>query len=195
MQRVVDGHLRIPSRPFAEPHAVEFRAGELVDDVERARLVVEEVVVGAEEVAKTVVLVEAPHFVGDPLAALHAILPLVIGGDRAVRTGEFAAEGQDERTDGTAPLHLIDRHRARAQGCVPARRFHEPVPQYRVGQFVEIPDEALNTRVDQFLGNPVLVAARINETGDIVERAAVTRANERRAHRFAATARRQAPLR
>ena len=60
-----------------------------------------------------------------------------------------------------------------------------------MGQLVEIPEKALNTRVDQFLGNSVLVATGIDETGDIVERPAVTRANERRAHRFTATARRQ----
>ena len=191
LERVVDRYLCIPSRLFVEPHAVELRAGELVDYFERARLVVEEVVVGAEEVAKTVVLVEAPHLVGDPFAALHAILPLVVGRDGAVRTGEFAAEGQDEGTDGTALLDLIHRHRARAEGRMPARRLHEPVPKHRVGQFVEIPEEALNTRVDQFLGNPVLVAARINQTGDIVERPAVARTNERRPHRFTATARRQ----
>ena len=88
-------------------------------------------------------------------------------------------------------LDLIDRHRARAEGRLPARRLQEPVPEHRVGQFVEIPEEALNTRVDQFLGNAVLVAARIDQTGNIVERAAVARTNERRAQRFAASARRQ----
>src|SRR4029078_12833319 len=109
----------IPSRVLAEPHAVELRAGELLDDVERARLVVEEVVVGAEEVANPVFLVEPPHFLGDPLAALHAILALVIGGDRTVRTGEFAAEGQHEGADRNALSYLIGRHRACAQSCVP----------------------------------------------------------------------------
>ncbi len=74
---------------------------------------------------------------------------------------------------------------------MPARRLDQPVPEHRVRQLVEISDEALNARVDQFLGNAVPVAARIDQTGDVVERPGIARADERRAHRFAATAHRQ----
>ena len=49
LQRVVDRDLGVPARPVAKRDAVELRAGEVLDDVERAGLVVEEVVVGAEE--------------------------------------------------------------------------------------------------------------------------------------------------
>ena len=58
-------------------------------------------------------------------------------------------------------------------------------------QLVEIADEALHARVDQFLGHSVGAASRVHQAGDVVERAAVARANERRAHRFAAAAHRE----
>ena len=53
---------------------------------------------------------------------------------------------------------------------MPARWLQEPVAEDRVGQFVQIADEALDARVDQFLGNAVLAAARIDQAGNVVER-------------------------
>ena len=129
-----------------------------------------------KKIAQAVLLVEAPHLVGDPVAALDAMLPLVVGGDRAVGTGELAAEGQDERTDGTALSHPIGRQRPRAERGVPARRLQEPVAEHRVGQFVQIAQQALDAGVDQFLGDAVLAAARIDQAGNAVERPAVARA-------------------
>jgi len=58
-------------------------------------------------------------------------------------------------------------------------------------RFVEISDEALHARVDQFFRHSVAAASRVHQTGDFIERSAVACANERQAHWFVAAAHRE----
>ena len=71
----------------------------------------------------------------------------------------------------------------------------QSVAEDRVGQFIEIADEALYAGVDEFLRDAVPAAARVDQPGNVVERPAVARTDERRTHGFAATAHRQQLLR
>ena len=57
-----------------------------------------------------------------------------------------------------------------------------------MGQLVEVAEQALHARVDQFLGDAIGFAARVNEARDAVQHAAVAGAEERRAHRLALAA-------
>src|SRR5205814_1579131 len=144
LYRVVNRHLRAPTHSAAQSHAVEFGASQLINDVERTCLVVEKVVVGAEEIAEAVLLVQTPHLLGDSFAALDAILPLVVGGNRAIRTIELAAEGQNKRADRAPPTHLIGRQRVCAERFAPAGRLEQPIPMDWMWQLVEISDKALH---------------------------------------------------
>src|SRR5205814_1836851 len=87
----------------AEGDAADLGAGERLDDLQRAGLVVEEVVIGPEEIAEAILGVEPAHLLGDAPGALDAVLALVVGGDRAVLAGELAAEREDERADRAEP--------------------------------------------------------------------------------------------
>ena len=58
-------------------------------------------------------------------------------------------------------------------------------------QLVQISDQPLHPGVDQFLRNSAGADSRIHEARDIIERSAVARADECRAHRFATAAHRE----
>ena len=99
------------------------------------------------------VFIQLPQFLGDAPAAFHAMLPLVVSGDRAIGAGEFAAKGQHDRAD---RAELADAAR-RATACEPSVArplggFQQAIAEDRIGQFIQIAEQALDAGVDQFFG-------------------------------------------
>jgi hypothetical protein len=128
LEGVVDGDLGVPARDLADGDAVYFGGGQGLDDLQRPLLVVEKVVVGAEEISKAILLVEAAHLVGDARGALEAVLPLVVGGDGAVGAGELAAERHHQGADRAVPAHLVCGQRLRGErGTEAARRLEQRI--------------------------------------------------------------------
>src|SRR5436853_3206699 len=101
---------------MAELRAADFRSSQSFGNLERASLVVEKIVVGAEEVPDAILAVEPDHLVGDTIAALDPVLALVVGRDRAVGAREFAAECQYQGSDRAVLADLTRLHGARCQG-------------------------------------------------------------------------------
>ena len=67
-----------------------------LDDIHSPLTIVEEIIVGAEEPADSVLLPDPAHFVDDAFAALEPMLALVVRGDGAVGAGKLAAEGHHQ---------------------------------------------------------------------------------------------------
>src|SRR6202035_1064076 len=97
----------------------------------------EEVVVRAEEIAQAEFLVEQPHFLGDAVAALEAVLALVVGGDGAILAGEFAAKRQHDGADRGELAHPTYRKRLRTKRAAAAGRFAQAIPERGQRRFVE----------------------------------------------------------
>lgn len=184
LERVMHGDFGAPAHGAGKTLAPEFGTGQRLDDVERAGLAVEEVVIGAEEIFDAEFLVQLPHFVGDALAALEAMLPLVVCGNWAVIAREFAAEGQNQRADRAEPSDATGGKRLGAERRAPAGRFDKTVAEHGMRKFVEIADEALNACIDQFLGHAIALAARIDQAGNVIQCPGIAGAIERFAHRF-----------
>ena len=90
---------RSPSNSGTESRPSGLRAGQSLGDLQCAIVVIEEVVVRSEEVAMAELGVDSVHLIRDPLRALCPVVPLVVGGDRAIWACKFAAERHHERTD------------------------------------------------------------------------------------------------
>ena len=99
--------------------------------------------------------------------ALDAVLPLVVGGNRAIGTGKLAPEGQDKRADRAQLADLVVGQRLRAQRGPAARRFQQTIARDRVGQFIEIADETLYAGVDELFGHMVAISSGVDEAGDV----------------------------
>src|SRR5256885_344939 len=95
LKRVMHGDFGVPARFLAQASAFEFGAGQFFHDFQRARLVIEKIVVSTEEISQAIFLVQPPDVLGNSARAFEAMLPLVVCGNGAILTGEFAAEGQD----------------------------------------------------------------------------------------------------
>ena len=65
-----------------------------------------------------------------------------------------------------------------------ARRLQQPIAQGRIRQLVEIAQQPLDARIDQFLGHAPGVGPGIDQAGDAVQGAAVAGAKEGRPHRL-----------
>jgi len=91
-QRVVNGGLGAPADFFVQRNAIDARVGQGLHYFDGALLVIEEVVIRAEEISDAVGLVQPGEFFGYPARAFQAVLPLVVRRDRAVGAGEFAPE-------------------------------------------------------------------------------------------------------
>ena len=121
LQRVVHGDLRAPADPLAQRTPSNSARASVSTMSQRARLVVEEVVVGAEEMTAGRIPCSGGRISSAMRAGLlSAVLPLVVGGNGAVRAVELAAEGQHERADRAVACEP-DRPAARAALSV-ARR-------------------------------------------------------------------------
>lgn len=161
----------VMDRGFGSPAdlAVRARSGRYVSrqgfgDVQCPLPVVEEVVIRTEEETDTVVVVDALHFVTDPLTALHAVLPLIIGGDRTIGAAKFASQGHNQRCNPTVFADLARRQRVWAQCSTVARRFQKPISQGWMRQLVQIAQKTLDSCIDQFLGHTRGAVSRIDQS-------------------------------
>jgi len=186
LQRVVHRRLGRPTNAPPERFAArDLRAHQLLQDGQRPRVIVEEVVVGAEVEPKAVLFEERRHLLPDALRALAAVLALVVRRDRAVGTAELAAEREHERRDRAVLAHAVCRQRSGAECARSARPLEQAVSDRRVGQLVEVAEQALHSGIDDLAGYAVAVGARVAQAGDAVEQPAVAHAQERVAHRLA----------
>ena len=122
---------------------------------QRSLGVIEEIVVGPEEVRDAIGRGDLAHLVGDSFATLDTILPLVVGGNRTVGTAEFAADREHDGRNATVSADAVCGQSVLAQRRLAAGRFQEAVAERSMGQFVEVAQQALDAGVHQLLGGSI----------------------------------------
>ena len=98
IDRIMHGDFRAEP-DLAERPAAPNLARQGPRNVERALGVVEEIIIGAEEVVNSKRAGDLSNFLRDALAALRPELRLVVSGNRAIRTTKLAAGGHDDAGD------------------------------------------------------------------------------------------------
>ena len=172
----VGGTIDIVLGPFgADPDGVTERpathraACHRREDLLGGLVVVEEVVVGAEEAVDARELDHRADLVDEPLRAAKPERALVIGVDRAIGAVEPATVGHVDRQHPRELSQAIRGHRRGVKRGPVMRPLEQTQGRHWQGKLVEVLNQTLNARVDQLIDRAGALGAAVDQAGDVFQ--------------------------